>query len=235
MRLSIVVPCYNEEKNIPLIFEKFDKAIGNLTDVEVVLVDNGSLDNSALIIKKHIAKYPFAKTIKVEVNKGYGFGVLSGLRSSSGDYIGWTHADMQTDPSDVIKAWNIIKKRSYPSCIYVKGNRRNRSFYNNLFTIGMSILESCYFQCKLWDINAQPNVFHKSFFKLWSNPPSDFSLDLYSLYMARKHNLNVIRFPVLFPQRMHGQSSWDTGIVSKIKLILRTIIFSRQLKKEVKK
>jgi polyisoprenyl-phosphate glycosyltransferase len=45
MKLSIVVPCYNEAKNIPLILERFDQAI-NRPDVETVLVNNGSKDNS---------------------------------------------------------------------------------------------------------------------------------------------------------------------------------------------
>ncbi|MEA2020027.1 MAG: glycosyltransferase, partial [Campylobacterota bacterium] len=48
MKLSIVVPCYNEERNIPLILEKFQSVI-NRDDVEVLLVNNGSTDNSQTI------------------------------------------------------------------------------------------------------------------------------------------------------------------------------------------
>lgn len=86
---------------------------------------------------------------------------------------------------------------------------------------------------KVWDINAQPNIFHRSFFESLHNTPKDFSLDLYFLYMAKKRGLNVIRFDVLFPERVHGESSWNTGFLSKWKFIKRTIDFSIKLKKEL--
>ena len=50
----------------------------------------------------------------------------------------------------------------------------------------MSLFETIYIGKALWDINAQPNIFHRQFFEGWSNPPFDFSLDLYALYMSKK-------------------------------------------------
>ena len=75
MKLSIIVPCYNESKNIPLILEKFSSVIKR-DDVEVLLVNNGSKDNSQEILDILIPKYPFARIVKVEVNQGYGFGIV---------------------------------------------------------------------------------------------------------------------------------------------------------------
>ena len=49
MKLSIIVPCYNESKNIPLILEKFANVIKR-DDVEVILVNNGSTDNSQMVL-----------------------------------------------------------------------------------------------------------------------------------------------------------------------------------------
>jgi hypothetical protein len=97
----------------------------------------------------------------------------------------------------------------------------------------MSLFETIYLGSKLWDINAQPNIFHKTFFQDLENIPKDFSLDLYFLYMAKKRGINVIRFDVVFPPRIHGESSWNNGIVSKWKFIKRTIDFSIKLKKEL--
>ena len=233
MKLSIIIPCYNEEKNIPLILDRFSKVIDR-DDIEVLLVDNGSEDNTQEVLKKLIQNYSFARTVKVEVNQGYGFGILAGLKQAEGEYLGWTHADMQTDPEDVIKALTIIEKEGCPLNVYVKGNRRNRPFFDEVFTIGMSIFESIYLGEKLHDINAQPNIFHKDFFYSWENPPYDFSLDLYALYIARKKKLNIIRFDVLFPKRIHGESSWNKGFLSKRKFIKRTIGFSRRLKRGLK-
>ncbi|MDX1958785.1 MAG: glycosyltransferase family 2 protein [Leptospiraceae bacterium] len=234
MKLSIVVPCYNEEKNIPLILEKFNSVIKR-NDIEVILVNNGSKDNSAKVLSELIPKYSFAKTILVEVNQGYGFGILSGLKNCSGTYIGWTHADMQTDPADPIKALEMIESKGNPEKIFVKGNRKNRPIFDEFFTTGMSIFETIYLGESLFDINAQPNLFHRKLFESWKNPPIDFSLDLYALYTAKKLGYEVLRFDVVFPKRIHGTSSWNTGLASKWKFIKRTIEFSTKLKKSLVK
>ena len=233
MKLSIIVPCYNESKNIPLILEKFSSVIKR-DDVEVLLVNNGSKDNSQEILDILIPKYPFARIVKVEVNQGYGFGITSGLNEAKGEFIGYTHADMQTDPADPIKALEIIEKQTNPKNCYLKGDRKGRPLFDQFFTMGMSLFETIYLRTKLWDINAQPNIFHKSFFdSVKGSCPKDFSLDLYLLYMAKKKGLKVIRFDVVFPERIHGESSWNTGLASKWKFIKRTLDFSVKLKKEL--
>ena len=205
MKLSIIVPCYNEEKNIPLILEKFNSVIKN-KEIEVILVDNGSTDNSSKILEKLLPKYSFARTVLVP-------------------------ADMQTDPKDVIKAYEILEKENWNKNIYVKGNRKGRPFFDQFFTFGMFIFETIFMGKVLYDVNAQPNIFSKEFFSNWKNPPKDFSLDLYALYMAKKNKLKVIRFDVLFPERIHGHSTWNTGLASKWKFIKRTMTFSLELKK----
>ena len=233
MKLSIIVPCYNESKNIPLILEKFNSVIKR-DDIEVILVNNGSTDNSEQILNELVLNYKFARVEKVEINQGYGFGIISGLKVANGEFIGYTHADMQTDPADPIKALEIIEKQENPKNCFVKGDRKGRPLFDQFFTIGMSFFETLYLGKKLWDINAQPNIFHKSFFNSIKNScPKDFSLDLYFLYMAQKKNLRIIRFDVIFPPRIHGESSWNTGLSSKWKFIKRTIDFSVRLKKEL--
>ena len=104
--------------------------------------------------------------------------------------------------------------------------------FDQFFTSGMSAFETLYMGVKLYDVNAQPNVFSKKFFETWINPPKDFSLDLYALFMAQKSGLHIERFDVMFPKRVHGTSHWNTGLVSKWKFIKRTVGFSRKLNKE---
>ena len=227
MKLSIVVPCYNEEQNIPLILNRFGEIIER-EDIEVILVDNGSTDDSALVLAELLPKYAFARTVRVEVNQGYGYGILQGLRQCRGEYIGWT---MQTDPGDILKALGIIEREQ--GLVFVKGNRKGRPLFDVFFTAGMSLFETFYLHTKLYDINAQPNIFPRVFFDEWKNPPYDFALDLYALYMARRKNLKVIRFPVLFPERIYGESKWNTGLKAKWKFIKRTMEFSVKLKKEL--
>ncbi len=227
--LSIVIPCYNEKDNIPLLLEKFRQVLSEDVHMEVVLVDNGSTDGSDKVLSQLIPQYHFARTIKVEVNQGYGYGILQGLNSCTSEYIGWTHADLQTDPEDVLKAFRLIGNRKN---VYIKGNRKHRPVFDRFFTIGMSVFESLYLKARLYDINAQPNIFPRTFYSEWENPPYDFSLDLYALYMAHKKGLEIIRFNVFFPKRIHGESKWNNnGMKSKIKFIKRTLHFSYSLKR----
>lgn len=230
MKLSVVVPCYDEAENIPLILERFAEVISR-DDVEVMLVDNGSTDNSPAVLKELLPKYSFARTIRVEVNQGYGYGIVQGLKACTGEFIGWTHADMQTDPADLMKALNIIEENNSDEKIFVKGNRKGRPAFDQFFTSGMSVFETLYMGVKLYDVNAQPNVFCRKFFETWKNPPKDFALDLYALYMAQKAGLQIKRFDVVFPKRIHGESHWNSGLASKLKFIKRTIDFSKKLKK----
>tara|TARA_B110000858_G_C17656123_1_gene405012 strand:- start:3 stop:704 length:702 start_codon:yes stop_codon:yes gene_type:complete len=232
IKLSIIIPCYNEEKNISLILERFNKIIIR-NDIEVLFVNNGSTDNSEKVFNKLIPNYSFAKIIKVDINQGYGFGITSGLKEAKGEFIGYTHADMQTDPADVLKALEIIEKQDFPERCYIKGDRKGRPFFDQVFTIGMSFFETIYLRTKLWDINAQPNIFHRNFFESLSDIPNDFSLDLFFLYIAQKNGYKTIRFKVFFPPRLHGDSKWNTGFKSKIKFIKRTLNFSLKLKKEL--
>ena len=69
MNLSVIVPCYNEEKNIPLILQKFDNCIDS-NDIELILVNNGSTDNTENLLKKILPKYSFARSVKIEINEG---------------------------------------------------------------------------------------------------------------------------------------------------------------------
>lgn len=232
IKLSIIIPCYNEEKNIFLILEKFSKIILR-NDIEVLFVNNGSTDNSEKVFKKLAPNYPFARVVKVDINKGYGFGIKSGLNEAKGEFIGYTHADLQTDPADVLRALEIIEKQESPKMCYVKGDRKKRPIFDQFFTVGMSIFETIYLNTKLWDINAQPNIFHRSFFKDLAEIPNDFSLDLFLLYIAKKKGYKILRFNVFFPPRLHGESKWNTGFKSKLKFIKRTIDFSSKLKRRL--
>ncbi len=233
MKLSIVIPCYNEAKNIPLIYARLEQLKINPEEIQFVLVNNGSTDNSQDIFTENDKKYPYTKVVQVAKNQGYGFGILSGLKQADGDFLGWTHADMQTDPEDILKSYQILKDNNFDIQLYIKGDRKGRPLFDQFFTSGMSLFETILMRAPLKDINAQPNVFHRSFFESWDNPPHDFSLDLYALYTAYKQKKSIKRFPVLFPERVHGESHWNTSLSAKWKFIKRTIDFSFELKKRL--
>ncbi len=228
MKFSLVIPCYNESKNIPALLEKCANIIIP-NEREVILVDNGSTDDTPATLQEFLPKYPGCRSVRVEKNQGYGFGILSGLKAASGDILGWTHADLQTDPTDTLKALELFNQSQENS--FVKGKRYGRPLSDVFFTVGMSFFESILLRTVLWDINAQPNIFTRQFFESWQTPPHDFSLDLYVYYCAKKQKIPVLRFPVHFGERLHGASSWNVDWASKKKFIKRTIEFSLNLKK----
>lgn len=229
MKLSLIIPCYNEALNLPILVKRIEETF-NQEDVEVILVNNGSTDNSSDVLTELCKKSEVIRSVNVDVNQGYGFGILSGLNAAKHDVLGWTHADMQTDPADALKALEYFKQSHNPHELFVKGWRVGRPLGDSVFTTGMSIFESCLMGCKLTDINAQPTIFSKKFYSTWDTPPYDFSLDLYAFYRARKSKLNVERFNVKFGDRAFGSSHWNIDFSSKIKFIKRTVSFSWKLR-----
>ncbi len=230
MNLSLIIPCYNEAASLPILLDRCTSFF-EYNNIELILVDNGSTDNSPDVLSYLLPKYPNCQTVRIPRNQGYGFGIVSGLKVAKGDILAWTHADMQTDPKDILSGLEYFQ--SIGKNIFVKGQRIKRPLSDRFFTIGMSFFESCLLQTRLWDINAQPNMFSREFFESWDNPPHDFSLDLYVYFMARRQGLPIYRFPVEFGERYHGISHWNVNFSEKMKFIRRTIAYSFELKKRL--
>lgn len=238
-QLSIVVPCYNEEDNITGVVEHFKSALENTEGVELLLVDNGSTDSTGNRIDYEIERQRchFAKKVHVPINQGYGYGLLAGLKQAEGNVLAWTHADLQTDPQDVLTAYKKYIAASEGSAeIFVKGHRRNRKFSEKLFSYGMQLISSMALGVWLEEVNAQPKVFSRAFYESMESPPHDFSLDLYVLYLAKKRGYNIISIPVYFKDRQFGEAKGGGGsdFKTKWKLIKRTFAYIFELKAKVK-
>lgn len=231
MQCSLVIPCYNEALNLPKLIERC-RALTQDGRVEVILVDNGSSDDTPAVLQQLLADAPGCRSLRVAVNQGYGFGILSGLAVARGDYIGWTHADLQTDPQDILRVLPLIEQAK--QAVFIKGRRQGRPLADVFFTVGMSVFESLLLRTPLWDINAQPTIFPRSFFETWMQAPHDFSLDLYAYYLARRMGLRVQRIRVNFGARAHGVSHWNVNWRAKWKFIRRTVAFSFGLQAQLK-
>lgn len=231
MKFSLVIPCYNEASNIPLLLDRCQELVRR-RDIEVILVDNGSTDDTRKILECLLPSYPGCCSVRVEVNRGYGYGILAGLRAAKGDVVGWSHADLQTDPQDFLHGVRLFEEHG--PHLFVKGRRFGRRWGDTIFTIGMSVFETMLLRKAMWDINAQPTMFTRKFFEAWTDPPEDFSLDLYAYYRARCQNIMVCRFPVRFGERAHGVSHWNVNWAAKWKFIRRTLQFSFELRQRLK-
>lgn len=231
MNLSLIIPSYNEAENLPLLLPRCGELAAARPGIEVVIVDNGSRDDSQAVLQRLLP--PGCRSTRVEVNQGFGYGVLAGLRAARGDVLAWTHADMQTDPMDALTGFGFFEQSPHPERVFVKGRRYGRPPADVAFTVGMSVFETLLLGRPMWDINAQPVMFHRSFFESWRQPPHDFALELYAYYCAKRAGLDVRRFPVHFGTRAHGVSHWNVNWTAKMKFIRRTLGYSFRLRHEI--
>lgn len=229
--LSLVIPCYDEAKNLPDLIARC-RALLAQGDIEIILVDNGSRDDTPRILKETLQGQERLRSVRVPVNQGYGFGILAGLRAAQGDVLAWTHADLQTDPTDALRGLEIFKQHPGEK-IFVKGRRHGRPLGDVVFTIGMAAFESAIFGAPFWDVNAQPTMFPRRLLENWKNPPHDFALDLFAYWSALRQGYAVRRFPVRFVARGHGTvSRWNINWRSKLKMIQRVLCYSWQLRRK---
>ena len=98
IKLSVIIPCYNEEKTIFLIVEKIKK-IKNLT-TEIIIVDDCSTDTTSDVLKNISQVYPDIKIIRHEHNSGKGSAIQSGIKLVTGNIVLIQDADLEYDPND---------------------------------------------------------------------------------------------------------------------------------------
>ncbi len=237
INLSIIVPCYNEADSLERLFNCCKESCNNRTDIEFVFVNNGSTDSTQEIMDGLLTnkEYSFGKSVHVKINKGYGYGILQGLAIANGEILSWTHADLQTDPKDVIRGYDLFKKQLCSNTCIVKGARKGRNLFDVFFTAGMSIIASILLGTKLNDINAQPKMFHKEFMKLLKNAPHDFSLDLYVLYTAARSGITCQEMSVYFNKREFGTAKGGGTLKGKFNLIKRTFSYIFELRQAITK
>ncbi len=239
MKLSVVVPCYNEKENIGPFFEKFMRCReAERLEAELVFVDNGSTDGTGEAIDRALAKAGgFIKKVPVTKNVGYGHGIRAGLRAAGGDVLAWTHADLQTDPQDVFRAYRVYENRAQKGRrIFVKGRRIHRRLSEKSFSVGMQLLAGICLGVRLSEINAQPKLFPRALYEKFSDrAPDDFSLDLYALWLARRERYEILSVPVDFGARRHGVAKGGGGgWRAKMDLIRRTAAAIFRLRGELK-
>lgn len=226
---SIIVPCYDEAENIPSLLEGFAAFLSG-GNSELILVNNGSTDSTINMENEMKSRYPFLKWINIEKNIGYGHGIFTGLKQAQGKYIGYTHADLQTDPTDVKKAVDLITSLSSSGKVLVKGSRKGRSRIDRFFSRSMELIVKMFLKQSLKEINAQPNIFTRDIFENLKTPPLEWGFDLYLYYAAVKTGCDIRRFDVFFPERKSGTSKWNRGFFSKIAFSFRMIKYCIKLK-----
>lgn len=103
--ISIVIPVYNEQANLPLLFERLTKVVDGLgRPTEVLFTDDGSKDRSLEILKGFVEKRPdIIKVIEFDRNYGQHMAVMAGFETAQGDIIVTLDADLQNPPEEIPK------------------------------------------------------------------------------------------------------------------------------------
>ena len=226
--LSVVLPCYNESPGLAQILRRFSEVDPGFP-FELILVDNGSKDNTREVLAELLPSFPFARCVPIAVNRGYGDGIFTGLKAARGEVLAWSHADMQTDPKDVFRAYEALREAPDAKKLIVKGRRNGRRLGDRLISRGMEIVALLCLRTWLTEINAQPKVFDAGLLEHLAHPPVDFNFDVYALYQARRHGWRTMTIDVDFPPRQHGQSNWAATWRSKMRTILRSMRYMFRL------
>lgn len=227
--LSIVVPCFNEYTSLPELFQKA-KYITENYPIEIILVNNGSCDDSNKLFSS-LNTSKKLKKVYVKVNEGYGFGIKKGLEICTGNYLGWTHSDLQTDLFDLIRAYFLIdsihRDRSKSVRFFIKGRRYARPLFDTSVSKLMGFFTNILFLSNKYDeINAQPSIFPDSMKdNLIKNAPDNYFFDIYAYVFAMKLGYRYFKMPVLFTKRKFGKSHWNINKLAKVKFMYKNIIY----------
>lgn len=100
--LSLVIPCYNEEENVPTLLQRVEAAL-TLTGrpFEVVIVDDGSTDSTPRLLAEAMAVKPWLRVIRMAKNGGQSAAFEAGFESARGEVIATIDADLQNDPEEI--------------------------------------------------------------------------------------------------------------------------------------
>lgn len=231
--LSLVIPCYNEEKNLNCLLKKVKGVLETSQfNLQVILVNNGSIDNTSKILKafRNNNLKLNLKILNLMPNLGYGGGILEGLKIADGKILSWTHADLQTDINDIKLAYNNYKTHMKQNIkTIIKGKRKRRKILDVIFTKLMTYFIFAISGKFYDDINAQPKLFSREIYNDFVKPPKDFLLDFYLLTKAVEKNYKIKTFDVFFKKRLHGEAKGGGTILGKIKLSFKSIKYILKL------
>lgn len=211
-KLSIIIPVYNEEKYIGKIVEKilmldFSELFNFL---EVIIVDDGSTDNSYIEILKFSEIKAQVKTIRLTQNVGKGAAVKAGLQQASGDCFIVQDADLELLPNDILEMAKVliandlvmVNGSRFLNNVNTKNKTGMRNFANGIFSLFTSILNAK----KITDLTCGYKLFTKELYEKIALKENRFGIEAELLTKALIFDKKrVIEFPVhYFPREISG-------------------------------
>ncbi|MBI4807209.1 MAG: glycosyltransferase family 2 protein [Desulfovibrio sp.] len=206
--VSFVMPCYNEADVIPYTIPRFVRAFQREGfKLQLVACDNGSTDRTGELIEQLTREGLPITPVRVEVNQGYGFGVLFSLPSCTADWVGIIPADGQIDAEDAVRLYEIARTLKEPALIKVRRRFRLDGAHRSVTSFGYNVAMAA-----LWpgigsfDVNGSPKLLHRSTIEAMRLVSKDWLLDPEILVKAYQMGLKVIEVNAFSRMREHGSS-----------------------------
>jgi len=204
-RLSVVVPCYNEELRLPRTIEQIERYLGARGDrYELILVDDGSADGTRRVMEEAAARNKSIRIVALPVNRGKGRALAEGVRVSRGDYVLVTDADLSTPIEELPKleaalaagAGVAIGSRA------IKGSRVELSqpIYRVLMGKAFNIIVQLVLLPGIWDTQCGFKLFRGDIARdVFEGLTTDgFGYDPEVLYLAKKKGVRIAEVPVVW-------------------------------------
>ncbi len=173
--LSLIVPVYNEEKTLSSIVEKINKLQNekylkeNNIELEIILVDDCSTDNSFSIAKELEKKYSNTKVFQNPKNMGKGSALKTGFLNANGDFIGIQDADDEYNPLEYAKLLKPLLENNadvvYGSRYLKRDTRRILYFWHTFMNKGLTLLTNMYTNLDITDMETCYKLFKKEVIK----------------------------------------------------------------------
>ena len=201
-KLSIIIPCYNEEKTIIPILEKINKV--NLINIEkeIIIVDDYSIDNTRYLLKSN--KNLYSKLILSDINTGKGASIKKGIDLASGDYIIIQDADLEYDPNDYMK---LLSPLISNQCDVVYGTRFNNKNYDKGYFLNreanklLTKISNLFTHYKLTDMETCYKVFKKDIIKNIELEEKRFGFEPEITHKLAKNHINIIEVSINYYPR----------------------------------
>ena len=223
---SVVVPVYNSEKSLPILYERLSNVFDNVIKqpFELILVDDCSKDNSYKVIRQLIEKDPRVKAIQLSVNHGQQKAVLCGFRYVQGDYVVTMDDDLQHPPEQIPVLIDALEKDE--DCDVVIGAYDTKQ-HNILRRFGSGLMNLSHNI-----IYKKPKDLHMTSFRLIRRYVID-NLNRISIsqptvgVLLLQTTKRIKNVQVHHDKRAYGKSGYD--FKKLVKLFLRNVITNSDL------
>jgi glycosyltransferase involved in cell wall biosynthesis len=206
--LSLVMPCYNEEESVPVTIPRLISAFESAGHrLELVAVDNGSTDGTGRALAKLCERHTGVKVHRVEVNQGYGFGLLSGIGQCTAPWIGFIPADGQVDAADVVHLYESAAASRGDVVAKVRRRFRMDGLRRKVVSITYNLVVRI-----LWprldtlDVNGTPKILPRRALLAMRLESKGWFLDPEMMIKAHQMGLRVLEFNAFARMRGSGTS-----------------------------